>query len=207
LSLIILHAHGGYYLDTTTIVTPGIDEGTLNRNLNTTYSTPRVPLIGGETPHQILLQTGTSIVAGFDLDPEERSGSSLMQNVALIDVWALYSPPRHVSLELMFISYVSRCNRMGLYPGGAEMNFSEISGDKVMSEPKKGRNDLIGNLVVRSVLDGLLVKCCEFDGRKLPNFCWRTEGTGDESRLGKYKVPALGINKVYRNSWRGAAAS
>lgn len=210
LSIIILHTYGGYYFDTTTIITPGL-ENQLNNNLETTYNAPRaVQISDTKIRHYLGIQTGKSIM-GWE-NREELA--DFLVNVILIDVWALYSPKNHPCFELILQSYVSRCNRMGLYPGGISMNFDKLPGSKIIQDGEI-RDTLIGQLIIRSVYDGFLERCCYteqtgLNTNNLSKFCWKAEErhpNSDWEEFGKYKVTALGINKIPRNSWRGISLS
>jgi len=116
----------------------------------------------------------------------------------------------------MLMSYVSRANRVGVNRSGIPSNASKI-GDEVVqgvdllrdNMRRELRNLLIGNLIIRSVYDGLLVRCCDFDGDQIPNHAWETHPLNEEDRQNANEtsliVPELGIVKTYRNTWRNQA--
>jgi hypothetical protein len=209
LSLIILHTYGGYYFDTTTCIMP--DRGAAVLAALPNPDAPKVPRVPGETPHQVGLQTAISILSGYDLEADETADPDdavrqFITRVPLIDVWAMASPPNDNSFELMMMSYVSRCNRFGLNLSGFPVRLDRIrlSTIEIMASPEAGRNDLLGSLIVRSVLDGLIAIACNMDATQISNFYWTTIAISPEERerLGTFYVPELGINKHYRNTWR-----
>ncbi|WP_282126780.1 glycosyltransferase [Marinifilum flexuosum] len=192
LSLIILYKEGGFYMDTTMMIK---NPAALNLALASPPSTFKIVQIGGQVSHQVGIQTGVAIATGSDGRVE------FMPRVELIDVWTIYSPIKDMSTELMFKSYVSRCNRMGLFPGGTTGNFDQIVGKDEMSGDY--RNDLIGNLIIRSVYDGLIGVACGGDESLVPNFTWKAEKvTVSPDKNGAYALKDLGINKFHAGTWR-----
>jgi hypothetical protein len=209
LSLTILHAFGGYYLDTTTFVTPGSSQSKRREAFSRDYDEPRIaghPDTG--VRHQLLLQSGPAIADGVDDEVEE------VKIVELVDVWAMYSPTaQNPAVELMLKSYVSRCNRVGLNQDNFPQNFAGISGTTILAEGlleiegdrRNKRNKLIGQLIIRSVYDGLLVESCGGDESKLEHFEWPVSSVSqtDEETFGNYALPDLLINKRHAGTWRG----
>lgn len=214
LSLIILHTYGGYYFDTTTFIALG---GPELLSLVPDPDRPKVPQISKEaaTPVQVLLQTAYSIFEGWDrsmgtgeLSDDDDDDNVFIKRVPLIDAWAMASPAGDKSFELMMMSYISRCNRMGLNPSGFPLNLDRVSGTEIMLEPpNKDRNTLLGSLIIRSIYDGLIAIACGMNETRFPNFCWKTIERPAEyhETLGRFYVPALGINKRYSNTWRQEA--
>ncbi|WP_346882201.1 glycosyltransferase [uncultured Algibacter sp.] len=192
LSLIILYKEGGFYMDTTMMIK---NATALNKVLSETITVPKVVQIDGGVSHQVGLQTGISIASGTD------GRVDYMPTVPLIDVWTISSPIKNKSLELMFKSYVSRCNRMGLFPGGTTGNFYKIIGRDEMTG--NYRNDLIGNLIIRSVYDGLIGVACDGDETRITNFTRRaTKIPQDQQNNGQYALADLGVNKFHAGTWR-----
>jgi hypothetical protein len=83
-----------------------------------------------------------------------------------------------------------------------EMTVNDMLNDR---GPEGLRNLLIGNLVMRSVYDGLLASCAKFDGDAVVDYSWPTEKLDKEDTdrtRASLIVPGLGIAKEYKNSWR-----
>jgi hypothetical protein len=201
ISLVILYRHGGYYLDTTTF--PDLEAHTrLADAVGHPPDSPRMVQLsdGPATRHVPGLQTGRSIVSGKD--PRAMVDEFF---VPLVDVWAMYSPPQDPTILLAIQSYVSRANRVGLYPGGEPFNFGKTMASDVLKNEDSGREELIGNLVIRAVYDGFLMVSCKGDPNKLSEFCWPTRKLEDavENPQQVRILPALGMRKIYKNSWRG----
>jgi hypothetical protein len=196
LSLFILYCEGGFYLDTTTSIA---NADTLNAALTNGFDGPRMVRIPGGTFHQLGLQTGRAITTGTD------GRVDYVSEAPLVDVWALFSAPLNDSLELMYKSYVSRCNRMGLFPGGTTNNFDGIIGIGELDQSPGNlqyRNSLIGNLIIRSVYDGIIGVACNGDETQIENFTWAVTGLPSGPGLPTFSVNELGINKTYAGSWR-----
>lgn len=193
LCLAILYAQGGIYLDTTTKIN---NTGKFSSVLGALPASPYVIGLPGEQDHQLLLQSGVAIIIGKD----GKSGVT-PADVPLIDVWCMNSPAKDAGILLMLLSYISRCNRMGLYPAGTSGNFRGINGKDEMGDYM--RENLIGNLVIRSVYDGLLGETCGGDPRLLASHTWpATENKVTDPTTGKYVVASLGICKFHAGSWR-----
>ncbi|EPX61979.1 hypothetical protein D187_009882 [Cystobacter fuscus DSM 2262] len=217
LSLLVLYTQGGIYLDTTTRLSAMAErmkymgQQNLNKGIEQLGGEPRVVLLEDTIPHAPLLQTTQAILFGED---DSGKGSPKPIDVPLIDVWALYSPPGHAAFKTMLLSYVSRANRMGLNQTRTPANvFSKIGDEEVHGvdllqdrEGRELRNKLIGNLIIRSVYDGLLVNCSNLDGEQLANYAWPTLplAQSDKQNPDEHSlfVPSLGIVKTYRNTWR-----
>ncbi len=194
LSLIIPYCYGGFYFDTTMV----LDDS--RQLVNALKSPPKVPKVTDISEgksflvHQPLLETEKAIKVGFDWSDNE-----YQITVPHIDVWAYYSTKKVFAFELAMKSYIRRCNRLGLYPGGKS----------IIGLDKEGVNLLIGNLSVRSVLDGFLLASYanenydQFEKRYL----WKAT-SGDQvtvngrSYKNTFKVSDLGIRKYYANEWR-----
>ena len=194
ISLFVLYRHGGYYLDTTTFI-DSERKGSVIKALGQTYTAPRLVQLtnGAQIRHVPWLQTGRSIAFGDETRVEIDAVF-----VPLIDVWAMYSPETDPTILLVIESYVSRSNRMGLVPHGEPSNFDNIKGADILKNPESGRDELIGNLIIRATYDGFIVGCCQGNADLLPQFCWRSPETETLERI----LPALGIRKIYKNSWR-----
>jgi hypothetical protein len=234
LSLVILYVHGGFYFDTTLefaeshkhllrevggvrqrikdkeeVLEPldedSIQEGLL-ASLAATCKTLRVPRIcnkdgvAAKVTHQPLLQTGSSISTG---------GHAAIPGFTVphIDCWALYCPKGDKAMGLAFRSYVSRCNRMGLYQGGAPSNFAALSGDALLADKgaggREGRNTLIGNLILRSLYDGIMVTYDADTLAEVEKYTWKSVEIPGKCDF----VEELGMVKFYRGTWRGVALS
>lgn len=208
-SLLVLYSYGGYYMDTTTLIIPSVKGPALNAGFEATYDSPRVPRLGDDTVrHQPFLQTGVAIVTGGDF----RAGDDGMLNVPLIDVWAFYSPSHDECTSWMIMSYVSRCNRLGINDNGTPSNFDAISGLQELNDV--GRDTLIGQLIIRSVYDGLIEQAYrelgeqgnnnpddEAVGQQVTAYTWPTIKLPSNAPA-NWELPALNIDKRYANSWR-----
>ncbi len=195
LSLIILYTHGGFYFDTTTIIN---NYATLNNYLSAPTAKRAPSIAGGSVYYINNLQTqkliftnNTNDFMGYD--------APLPQ----IDVWAMYSPPGDLATEMMYKSYVSRCNHVGVYPGAKRSaGIQQLRPD---AESKNAdRNLFIASLVTLSVYDGLVTVTCAGDGNRLNDYCWNATPAPTKVE-GKYyadQVADLGLTKYYTNSWK-----
>ncbi|WP_375769973.1 hypothetical protein NR798_03525 [Archangium gephyra] len=214
MSLLILYLHGGLYLDTTVRLSPAPErmgkpnQQSLRDGLRALGDTPKLPVFGGEQPHQPLLYTPLAVSTGardYDL------GEDTVLQVPVLDVWALYSPAAHPVFETMVNGYVARAERVGVTRSGFTTNLQNFPegvapatfGVDLLKDVygRDGRNELIGNLVIRSVLDGLLSGCPDETDQLAHRFGWpAVELPNMEKR--SVLVPTLGITKEYHNSWR-----
>jgi hypothetical protein len=238
LSLILLWRFGGYYLDTSVEVAPpavcaaysvkgGVTPRRLQDALKKKNSHPRFPRITEAKgrlftapiiEHQPFLESSQALTTGLDTSAETQD---LILKLPQLDVWAMYSPAGHTALEIAIKSYVSRCNRLGLNRSDSPLNFNRVKGSDILAmlpvqngtavsakRRKDYRNELIGNLVCRSVYDGLVVSYGE-DPAQIQKYTWLAleydDGTAPPPGEEKPKqdiVPELGIIKRYMGSWR-----
>ncbi|MFY0579851.1 hypothetical protein ACN28S_41380 [Cystobacter fuscus] len=219
--LLALHEYGGYYLDTTTSIVGSAGMSTFaskvegfkqkeNTQLTRNYPGPRFAWMrtkngnGWNTRPIAGLQTGLACVGGAlsyrNEDPE------LLTEAPIIDVWAAYSPVGDPHTKLMLLSYISRANRLGINSSKTPRNLDNWNGYQELSNRGRGsvRNDIIGELVIGAVLDGLF----EATGGKsepILGFAWDAFEGWEKWRFppnGLVCVPELGIVKEYKNSWR-----
>lgn len=206
MSMLIIYLHGGLCMDTTAKVLTTRElvrcRGLrMKHALSDLGNQVLIPKISDDTwQHQPFLQTAQAILFGRD---REFSGHErTFVDVPAIDVWALYGPVGHPIFETMIDSYVSRANRVGLNRSGQGESLGKVGefdgkdlGVMLMHDPsfRGTRNDLIGNLVVRSVFDGIC---------SAPADSWGLWDTVAIEPNKHYLVPQLGIGKVYKNSWR-----
>ncbi|HEY3364153.1 MAG TPA: hypothetical protein VGK74_03740 [Symbiobacteriaceae bacterium] len=211
-SLFILFAQGGLYLDTTSTVT---DSSALAIVLSNPPKVPTVPRVLRDPKSQsnpsnwwfhavfptITLKNTTFPDSVQIITQVEKCPDSLL--VPLIDVWAIYAPAGHAAVGLMARSYVRRAQGVGLYPG-----MPLISGYK-RDDSAKTMEDLIGRIIIHAAYDGLFVML--FGGEKPPKkdaevdltgMTWEGKKVGDSDNPLRISVAALGIEKTYRNSWR-----
>lgn len=229
LAMIILLKHGGLYLDTTCLLCPpplGMKYGgslqvtanTLKDFLDAPPGDIQYPFFGDMMYHMPFMMTAQAIVLGSDWeaahDSSEQVDLELFEALAMkvphVDVWAVYSPPGNGALTIAIESYLSRCVRMGLDGTDQPKNFSNSKGTEVLSAPSRGRDDLIGSLIIRAVLDGLIAYIDSRDGNLILPYCLKldtlTEDEQAANQGGVHVVPELGIIKRYSGSWRNTTA-
>ncbi|MET0404764.1 MAG: hypothetical protein ABW123_20275 [Cystobacter sp.] len=219
--LLALYNHGGYYLDTTTSIVGSAGMSAFssqvedfkqkeNTLLTRSYTEPRFAWMrnrngNGWNKRPIPgLQTGLSVVGGA-LSYRAESPELLM-DAPIIDVWAAYSPAGDRRTELMVLSYLSRANRLGINSSGKPINFDGWNGPDELAKRGKNslRNDIIGELVIGAVMDGLL-DATEGEAEPVLRFAWDAFDGWEKWRFppdGLVCVPELGIVKEYKNSWR-----
>lgn len=226
LSYLILHTYGGYFLDTTTrIVNPGslapdawalgVDGRPIAKALSQRHRSVRVVYVGGATiSHLHWILTPRAIETGDD--PSYDNAIDLPQ----IDIWAMYSPAGHKAYASAILSYVERCAVLGINSSNSPQNDRGVAGHRILkmiADPanaqavdtaRKHRNELIGNLAVHALYDGLL------DGigrRGNPAAEIRNSGFKAKAYVPPVVqpnqprtdiVPELGLLKQYTGSWR-----
>lgn len=208
-SLLVLYGFGGYYMDTTTLIAPSAEPAAIRAGFDATYASPRLPRLADTgLRHQLLLQTGEAIVSGRD-DRVDDAGTFTLP---LVDVWAFYSPRYDECMANIFVSYVSRCMRLGLNDNGELANFDAIAGDDELRT--LGRDTLIGQLIIRSVYDGLIEQAyrdLSVQGNDDPDkdavaqqvlaYTWPTAAPPQDAHA-HVALPTLHIDKRYTGSWR-----
>lgn len=227
LNLLLLHTYGGYTLDTTAFVAaPGVlttQANLLNvrscavdKAFAKKHTYPHFPVVADFNPnglgtniyHQPDLINVSSVTEGEDF--KDNTGLALPQ----IDVWAMYSPKGHALIARAIQSYVKRAEYLGMTHAHTPLNDEGVSGYMILKrgraagasdDEKDARNKLIGNLMVRSVYDGLIathgrdaatIMKHSFKARR-----YRAPGSADDDKPTDV-CPELGIIKEYNGTWR-----
>lgn len=222
ISLMVLYRHGGWYFDTTTanVSDPAGDLLGKLRPCPGPYTDDiaaedeikfvRTRTGGNTTLHLTDRAQDMTKMLG-NLDANLIPGVVETENV---DVWGIYSPPRHPAVLTMIDSYLERAQNMGLSTYGTEgktpaqvRNHRYLLQDPALGEEEavKGeRNKIIGNLIICSVLEGL-VKYRQLKGLGADAVTIATrEPTEAESNTHHVAAvsDALGIGKRHAGNWR-----
>jgi hypothetical protein len=215
MSLLILEAEGGVCLDTTTAPLPTI--ANLRNFLALPSTDPKVPILYAEgNTHQPLLMTESAILFGRDDNAEgEEIWGDMKLPVPGIDVWAMYSPAKHRFVQAAIDSYTARASRLGLVDPrpGRPLTLPTVSGGLAQQarywvenyDPM--RNEIIGQLMVRSVYDGLFAAMQPNEVPRAGETIVRRFGwpASRDSGSPAWILDALGIRKINRNTWRAAS--
>lgn len=247
LSLCIMYKYGGYYFDTTTIV-PVDQSDALCETLENTPPEIRFPsTAGGAGSYSFYRHDSSAFATVFaNTNKLQESGKFWTAN---LDVWALYTPPRHPGLAMMIDSYINRCVDLGLdsHPNNKVLDFGANStinrGEKwvwkdewngrtfhdfvtnvckpdVDKDPAtSARNNIIGNLIITSVQEGLNNYLFEYQDKPIPGeqgvkdevsrYLWKTDYASSELKA-KYSpakvqasIPEIcNMPKAHSGSWR-----
>lgn len=161
----------------------------------------------------------------------EEPAKQLVTETASIDVWCMYSPPGDAVMLLALQSYVNRATTMGLFTGATQgmgreimtkpkspKEIGDMPSDPPMQpgpldppKPKRraenlliARNDLIGQLAIRSALDAFLgAGAKDF---RIPfhlDTYYKEDEFGRKRNAGKGVLDDFGMEKIFGVSgWR-----
>jgi len=210
LSLLILEQEGGLYLDTTTALPA--DATRFRQAVTQLRQDPKVVILAEEGQvHRPYVITKKSAVWGDD---------NLLEGfpdyeVPIIDVWAMYGPPGHALMKGAIGSYLKRAQRLGITTGQLGALLTPTAAPEPTAPPEEVadywmrrpddrfvRNKIIGQLIIRSVYDGLFAISPTDHGAAnamTASYGWLSLETAAAARV----LPDMGdLAKQYRNSWR-----
>lgn len=209
LMLVVLYTEGGYYFDTTCFMAPvplvrlhGGAAKTLAEALDTTAEydkdastrdMPRFPRIGR------LRQWDPA----SSKDPRRLLKEAVVDDpvmVADVDAWAAYAAPGSPYVLAMLQDYLYKCQVLGLQ--------QEPTPHSVLAG--KARNDVIGSLIISSILAGL-AKCASAKGWThvgLADRMWTAAVSGAslfeavKAQGGDFFCQECGMVKKHKGTWR-----
>lgn len=207
LSLAIMVKHGGFLLDTTTLLGPSW-KLQMQNTLNSPPDGPRVPCYplgngaGGKTMRPDDDSLDYTRMYPMGVPPDARA-----VNIPNFDVWGFCSPPGDALFQVALDSYLNRAMNAGLdkYPA-VKMIGSKSANEFLTQDDREPRNSLIAGMSTTAIAQGLH-KRAQQASKQVSDFGWEVvKKTSANGHLfpdgGAVFLPALGIHKVFGGSWR-----